>query len=105
MIDMDAAQGSDSDTAAASPLRRSDILIAVDQRGRGGVDGGPAFSSGRRGGVDGCPAFSAGLVRDAGTGTGSGRGGPAFSAGLSRDAGTGTGSGGRPCVLGGSLAR
>ena len=40
MIDMDAARGSDSDTAAASPLRRSDILIAVDQRGRGGVDGG-----------------------------------------------------------------
>ena len=35
MIDMDAARGSDSDTAAASPLRRSDILIAVDQRGRG----------------------------------------------------------------------
>ena len=46
MIDMDAARGSDSDTAAASPLRRSDILIAVDQRGRGGVDGGPAFSAG-----------------------------------------------------------
>ena len=46
MIDMDAARGSDSDTAAASRLRRSDILIAVDQRGRGGVDGGPAFSAG-----------------------------------------------------------
>ena len=58
MIDMDAARGSDSDTAAASPLRRSDILIAVDQRGRGGSGrGGPAFS---RGG----PAFSAGLSRD-----------------------------------------